>query len=265
MGIHSIEALSNIALQNNTNTVKGRKNSLSFPEVFSAVRGANQKAEANAFSAAFPTNDVSVKVGNCEVDDKIWQRKDFPAWRYFQEDADADCLNHWKPRGKEATGKEAYIQKELKKTGHGKMAVIVPESLQEKMDADPKFAQEIAEKVQDWKINYDKMDNALAASYGESPALYQMTKSYCIQLDEKGDVKNYMVVGGGMDTKKTAERSKTDAQTLQNSLVRAITQMTLQSGAAGMMSGYGQLDYMNFGLMDYSTIAPYLIDFYKGW
>lgn len=265
MGIHSIEALGNIALQNNTNTVKGQKNSLSFPEVFQTVREASQKSEVNAFSAAFPTNDVSIKAGNCEVDDQIWQRKDFPAWRYFQEDATADCLNHWKPRGKGATGKEDYIQKELKKIGHGKMAVIVPESLQEKMNADPKFAREIAEKVQDWKINYDKMDNALAASYGESPALYQMTKSYCIQLDEKGDVKNYMVVSGGKDTKKSSERGKTDTQALQNSLVRAITQMTLQSGAAGMMSGYGQLDYMNFGLMDYSSIAPYLVDFYKGW
>lgn len=92
-----------------------------------------------------------------------------------------------------------------------------------------------------------------------------MTKSYCIQMDEKGDVKRYMVVGGGMDTKKSFERSKTDAQmqTLQNSLVRAITQMTLQSGVANMMSNYGQLDCTNYGLADNALIAPYLVDFYK--
>lgn len=263
MGIHSIEALNNIALQNNTNTVRGQKNSLSFPEVFSAVRGANQKAEANAFSVAFPTNDVRIKAGNCEVNDQIWQRKDFPAWRYFQEDATADCLNHWKPRGKEATGKEAYIQKELKKIGCGKMAVIVPESLQEKMDADPKFAQEIAEKVQDWKINYDKMDNAAAASYGKDLASYQMTKSYCIQIDEKGNVKRYMVVGGGTDTKKSSGTDRADTQTLQNTLAKSIIQMTLQNGALNMMSNYGQLGYANFGLTDYSAITPYLVDFYQ--
>lgn len=163
--------LNRSALQNGTDTVKGQKNSVSFPEVFQTVRGASQKSETNAFSVAFPTNDVSIKAGDCKVDDQIWQRKDFPAWRYFQKDADADCLNHWKPRTKEATGKEAYIQQELKKIGRGKMAVIMPESLQEKMDADTKFAQEIAEKLQDWKINYDKMDNALAASYGEDPVL----------------------------------------------------------------------------------------------
>lgn len=263
MGIQPLETLSNIVLQSGTNAVTGRKNSLSFPEVFSTVRGTNQKTEANAFSAAFPINDVSIKAGNCDVDDEIWKRKDFPAWRYFQEDEAADCLNHWKPRTKEVTGKEAYIQSELKKIGKGKMAVIMPESLQEKMNADLEFAQEIAEKVQDWKVNYDKMDNALAVSYGKDAALYQRTKSYCLQLNKKGDVKRYMVVGGGTDTKKAADREKTDAQTLQNALVQSIIQMTLQNGATSMVSNYGQLGYANFGLTNNAMIAPYLVDFYK--
>lgn len=258
MVIQPLETLSNIALQNSANTITDWKNSLSFSDVFSAVRGANRKSSENVFTAAFPANDVRVKTGDCKVDDKIWQRKDFPAWRYFQEDASADCLNHWKPRGKDATGKEAYVQNELKKVGYGKMVAIVPEGLQEKMDANPEFARQIAEKVQDWKNNYDKMDNALAASYGDNPAWYQMTKSYCLQLDEKGNVKNYMVVSGGTDTKKSLGIDKTDTQTLQNSFVRAIMQMTLQSGAANMMSGFGGLGYTGFGGMDYASIAPYL-------
>lgn len=260
MVIQSLETLGNLALQNRTNTVTGQKNSLSFPEIFSAVRGANQKAEPNALSAAFPANDVSIKAGDCDVDSNIWQRKDFPAWRYFQEDATADCLNHWKPGGKGVAGKEAYIQSELKKIGSGKLVALMPESLQEKLDADPEFAREIAEKLQDWKVNYDKMDNALAASYGENPISYQMTKSYCLQLDEKGNVKNYMVVSGGMDTRESAGGNKADmqTQTLQNALVRAITQMTLQSGAANMMSNYGELGYTNLGALGYANIAPYL-------
>ncbi len=265
MVIQSLETLGNLALQNRTNTVTGQKNSLSFSEIFSAVRGANKKAEINALSAAFPANDVSIKAGDCDVDSNIWQRKDFPAWRYFQEDADADCLNHWKPGGKGAAGKEAYIQSELKKIGSGKLVALMPESLQEKMDADPEFAREIAGKLQDWKMNYDKMDNALAASYGENPIAYQMTKSYCLQLDEEGNVKNYMVVSGGMDTRESAGGNKADmqTQTLRNVLVRAITQMTLQNGAANMMSNYGELGYTNFDPMDYANIAPYLFDFYK--
>lgn len=235
MVIQPLGTLSSIALQDSINTITGREISQSFPEIFSAVRGTNRKSSKNAFAAAFPENDVSIKAGDCEVDDQIWQRKDFPAWRYFQENTEADCLNNWKPRAKEATGKESYIQGELKKIGRGKMVAIVPESLQEKMEADPEFAREIAEKVQNWKIDYDKMDNALADSYGEDPILYQMTKSYCIQLDEEGNVKNYMVVSGGMNTKKSSARDSADIQMLQNDFVKAITQMTLQNGAANWM------------------------------
>lgn len=207
MVTHAVGTLRNMALQDNAQTIAKKDRGLSFSEVFSTVRGTKKSSE-NVFSAAFPANDVSVKAGDCKVDDKIWQRKDFPAWRYFQEDAGADCLNHWKPRGKDATGKEAYIQSELKKVGYGKMVTIMPEGLQEKMDADSEFARQIAEKVQDWKINYDKMDNALAASYGDNPAWYQMMKSYCLQLDEKGNVKNYMVVSGGTDTKQLKKTSR---------------------------------------------------------
>lgn len=43
MVIQSLETLGNLALQNRTNTVTGQKNSLSFSEIFSAVRGANKK------------------------------------------------------------------------------------------------------------------------------------------------------------------------------------------------------------------------------
>lgn len=89
--------------------------------------------------------------------------------------------------------------------------------------------------MQNWKIDYDKMDNALADSYGEDPVLYQMTKSYCVQLDEEGNVKNYMVVSGGMNTKKSSARDSADIQMLQNDFVKAITQMTLQNGAANWM------------------------------
>lgn len=201
MDIQSLRILGNIVRQGTINPIADKENNLSFPQIFSEIKGTNQISAKNMFSVAFPANDVSVKVGNCDVKREIWQRKDFPSWKYFQDDVDADSLNNWKPTGAEATGAEPYIQQELRKIGFGKIVVILPESLQKKMEADPEYAQGIAEKLQKWKINYDRMDNALAVCYGDDPALYQMTKSYCIQLDETGNVKNYMVVSGGMDTK----------------------------------------------------------------
>lgn len=119
-----------------------------------------------------------------------------------EENAGADSLNGWKPTGKGPTDAEPEVQRELSKIAFGRMEVIMPESLQKKMEADPEYAWEISERLQIWKAGYDTMDNAIAASYGDDTALYQITKRYCIQMDEEGNVKDYAVIGGGMDTKK---------------------------------------------------------------
>lgn len=207
MDIRVLGLLNDIAAQNSINSYTGVGTSLSFPQVFSDVMGLGQISTTDLFSAIFPANNINVKVGNCNVTDKTWQRMDFPSWRYFHDNVSADSLNSWRAAGAEPTGMEAYIQRELKKVGFGEMAVILPENLQKKMKADSAYAQEITEKLQKWKTDYDDMDNVLAASYGEDPVLHQKTKSYCVRLDEEGNVKNYMVISGGMDTEqKTVQR-----------------------------------------------------------
>ncbi len=79
------------------------------------------------------------------------------------------------------------------------MVILMPESFQRKMEADPEFAEEVLKKVQTWKADYDREDNAIAASLGYNPELNQLSKSYCIQLDEDGNVGDYTVTGGGLD------------------------------------------------------------------
>ena len=115
MDIQSLGILSSIAAQGNANTIVDKGNNLSFSQIFSEIRGTNQISAKDMFSAAFPANDVSVKAGNCDIASKIWERKDFPVWQYFQDDVGADSLNNWKPTGAEPTGAESYIQQELKK------------------------------------------------------------------------------------------------------------------------------------------------------
>ena len=231
MDIRILGLLNDIAAQNSINSYTGVGTSLSFPQVFSDVMGLGQISTTDMFSALFPANNVNVKVGNCNVTDKTWQRADFPSWRYFQDNVSADSLNSWRAAGAEPTGIEAYIQRELKKVGFGEMAVILPESLQKKMGADSAYAQEITEKLQKWKTDYDDMDNVLAASYGEDPELHQKSKSYCVRLDEEGNVKNYMIVSGGMDTKKSDQSddtSKINHKSQQKTVVRAANQRTVQ-------------------------------------
>ena len=208
----------------NTRTSINRNtgSNISFGDILTAVQNKDIVSAQDIFSLAFLDYDVKVKSGDCSVSSANWKRKDFPAWKFFQDDMDADSLNQWKPQGTQPTGAETSIQNALSKIGYGQMALIIPDELREKMEADPKYAWEIAEKVQKYKENYDRTDNALAVTYGNNSTLYKMTKRYCFSLDENGDVETCWVVSGGINTKqstnvqgKNISQSKNNQQTQQ--------------------------------------------------
>ena len=79
------------------------------------------------------------------------------------------------------------------------MVVIIPENVQNRMLEDEEFAENIIQKLDTWKKNYDLKDNAVAAMNGLNTSIYQMSKSYCITIDEDGEIGNYAVVSGGLD------------------------------------------------------------------
>lgn len=166
------------------------------------------KLNAANFEDAFPQYDVVTHVGNTDVSSANWQRNDFPFWKYFNKNTSADSLNDWKPSGPNPPQTDAGIQRNLSSIGAGKMAVLIPESLQKKMDADENYARQVMAKVQKWKEEYDLKDNALAASYGYDVFEHQFSKSYCIQLDENGEVVNATVTSGGRITKSSDEMVK---------------------------------------------------------
>lgn len=156
------------------------------------------KVGATNFADAFSKYDVITHVGNANISDRNWQRNDFPFWKYFDKNTSADALNDWKPVGANPSQLRSDLQKNYSSIGSGKIAVLVPESLQQKMDADPAYAQQIMKKLQEWKEDYDRWDNATAASYGcENIAEYQAEKNYVFDLDENGNVRHCTVSGGG--------------------------------------------------------------------
>ena len=155
------------------------------------------KPDALNFADAFIHYDVTTHVGKADITDSNWQRNDFPIWKYFEKGASADCLNEWKPSGPNPPQSDPRVQRGLSSIGPGKMSVIIPDTLQKKMDADPEYAKEIMRKVQKWKTDYDNWDNATALSLGMNVAEHQASKNYLINLDEEGNVKQYAVSGGG--------------------------------------------------------------------
>lgn len=155
------------------------------------------KAGATNFEDAFPQYDVVTHVGNADISSGRWQRNDFPFWKYFDKNTSADALNDWRPVGENPPQTRGDLQRNYSSVGSGRIAVLIPESLQKKMDADPDYARQIVAKLQEWKEDYDRWDNTVAASYGYNVAAQQAGKSYVFDLDENGDVRNCTVTGGG--------------------------------------------------------------------
>lgn len=172
--------------------------SLSFSEILSNQTKVISADIEHQVGNCFPNMRVCVKTGKCAISKSNWDRTDFPFWNYFKENTKADCLNSWTPTGPEPRTTDWCVQKELKQIGFGAISILIPISLQQKMDADPSYAGHIWEKISDWKNSYDRGDNALAASYGYNPSLHQMSKSYCLQLDENGNVEKHVVISGGL-------------------------------------------------------------------
>ncbi len=155
------------------------------------------KTGAVNFVDAFPQYDVITHVGNTNISSANWQRNDFPFWRYFDKNTSADALNDWKPSGANPPQTRGDLQRNYGNIGSGRIAILIPKSLQDKMDADPAYARQIMAKLQEWKEDYDRWDNTVAASYGMDVAEHQAEKSYVFQLDENGDVCNCTVTSGG--------------------------------------------------------------------
>lgn len=149
------------------------------------------------FEDAFPQYDVITHVGNANISAGNWQRNDFPFWKYFDKNTSADALNDWRPSGANPPQTRGDLQRNYGSVGSGRIAILVPESLQAKMDADPAYARQIMAKVQEWKEDYDRWDNTVAAGYGMNVAEHQAEKSYVFDLDENGDVRNCTVTSGG--------------------------------------------------------------------
>ena len=155
------------------------------------------KPGAANFEDAFPQYDVITHVGNANISAGNWQRNDFPFWKYFDKNTSADALNDWRPSGANPPQTRGDLQRNYGSVGSGRIAILVPESLQAKMDADPAYARQIMAKVQEWKEDYDRWDNTVAAGYGMNVAEHQAEKSYVFDLDENGDVRNCTVTSGG--------------------------------------------------------------------
>ena len=224
----------------------------SFSQIFAEACNEEMTVQ-DMFQSAFPGNNLQTKVGNCNVSWECWDRNDFPVWEYFKKNTTAECLNNWRPTRPDPPQSDSGVQRGLSQIDYGEIVILMPAKLQAKMESDSEFAEEVLKKVQKWKEDYDKEDNAIAASLGYDPELNQISKSYCIQLDEDGNVGDHTVVGGGLDDKHSEKEiviiSTDDDKPM-------IIKKTGKKPIISMVDTAAEIEQINF-----ESIAPNLMPF----
>lgn len=78
-----------------------------------------------------------------------WERNDFPVAELFKEHANIGALAKWSPTDKAifTTGFEDSVQDSLKSISDGSRAVMIHPEIQNKMDHNPEYANEIYNKI----------------------------------------------------------------------------------------------------------------------
>ena len=149
-------------------------------------------AELAATKAAGKTENVSFKemlkskypgayynvMDTSKIDSSLWGRNDYPWDKYFSNNADDSVLN-WKPSGAEPDMQSPAVRTKMNAM-LGKIAVVIPPELEEKMKNNTELAQKVMERV----------DSFLLANStpGEN-------EGFLMTFDENGEINHACVVG----------------------------------------------------------------------
>ena len=125
-----------------------------------------------------------------KIDGGAWGRQDYPWDAYFKEPADESVLS-WKPSGPEPDMQSPQVHAKLNSM-LGKVAIVIPPELEEKMKNDPKLAQSVM----------DKIDNFILENELSAPGVL---KGYVMTFDENGKMNHACVAGEGRITVSSSE------------------------------------------------------------
>ena len=125
-----------------------------------------------------------------KINHALWGRNDYPWDAYFTEPADESVLS-WKPTGPEPDMQSPQVHNKINAM-LGKVAIVVPPELEEKMKNSPELAQQIMMRI----------DSFILENEASQPGTL---KGYVITLDENGNFNNACVVGEGRFTVSSSE------------------------------------------------------------
>lgn len=113
-----------------------------------------------------------------QIDGALWGRNDYPWNAYFSEPADKSVLN-WTPSGAEPDMQSPAVHAKMNSM-LGKIAVVIPPELEEKMKNNPELVQKVMERVDNFLLTN--------STPGEN-------EGFLMTFDENGEINHACVVG----------------------------------------------------------------------
>jgi hypothetical protein len=160
---------------NSVRTVKDN-----FPIVLEKQKTEKLSTLYNSLSASYPGIKYHI-LDTSKINQSFWERNDFPFEKFFEDNV-YDSILEWKPTSQEPSMLDSSVQTRLNAVS-GKMAVIVPPALEEKINNDPELAQNIMNKISKLTAEQDTVPSTI--------------DSFNITLDEEGNISHYRFSGGG--------------------------------------------------------------------
>lgn len=122
---------------------------------------------------------------------RYWQtRQDFPFDKLYRQDCDGAEIENWKPNGPDPGMLSAGVQRSLGRIPPGSKAVIIHPAVQQRMEEDPAYADEIYARIEAW-FAFDVARNE-AILPGCTVGMSQ-----CIAIGEDGQIANVQACGDG--------------------------------------------------------------------
>ena len=141
----------------------------------------------NSLKTKYPASYYNV-MDTSRINNQLWGRNDYPWNKYFSEPADQTVLD-WMPAGKEPSMLDSKVQHNISET-LGKMSVVIPSTLEKKMENNPELAKSIL----------DKVDNFVDKYY--RPGANQ---GFLITFNEDGEIGNTCITSEGKVTVSSSE------------------------------------------------------------
>lgn len=171
------------------NIAVSKRGDVSFSELV-AAKEAN-RAEGASFQemlkSRYPGAYYNV-MDTSKIDGGLWGRNDYPWDAYFVEPADKSVLE-WTPSGPQPSMQDSKVQFKINSMV-GKMSIVIPPELEEKIQSNPELAQQVMERIDSFLAKHNRIE---------------VNEGFLITFDKNGEINHACVVSEGRVTVSSSE------------------------------------------------------------